>query len=128
MSNLTEQNEVINLTHIENHVSPHCIIDGMSASEHVRINALSRMESCYIEKKKQCELLQTEIARLNAIVERQKAEMVVMQIELDAAKKEIINDKVFVALAEIINNPDNQYVPFYHVAYLVRAALDEVAI
>lgn len=125
MSNLTEQSEVIksidNAAHIENHVSPHCQIDGMSASEYVRTNILHQIE----------------IARLNAIVERQKAEMVVMQVELDAAKKEIINDRMLVALAndkrhhellEIINNPDNQYVPFYHVAYLVRAALDEVAI
>lgn len=69
MSNLTEQNEVINLTHIENHVSPHCSIDGMSVSEHAK------------EK-----LYQVEIARLNAKIERQKTEMVAMQVELDALR------------------------------------------
>lgn len=71
MSNLTEQSEVIksidNAAYIENHVSPHCRIDGMSASEYVRTKALHQIE----------------IARLNAIIERQKAEMVVMQARID---------------------------------------------
>ena len=64
--------------HIENHVSPLCITD-----------STNHIESCYIGKKKQVELLQTEIARLNAIVERQKAEMVVMQVEIDLLNKTV---------------------------------------
>lgn len=54
------------MENIENHVSPHCTVDGMSVSEHVQ------------EK-----LYQIEIARLNATIERQKAEMVVMQVRID---------------------------------------------
>lgn len=104
MSNLTEQSEVIksidNAAHIENHVSPHCQIDGMSTSEYVRTNTLHQIE----------------IARLNATIDRLKTEKLAMQVELDATIK------------EIINNPDNQYVPFYHVAEQIRTALGEVAI
>lgn len=74
MSNLTEQNEVINLTHIENHVSPHCRIDGISVGEHAK------------EK-----LYQVEIARLNAKIERLKTENVVMQVELDMGKQRLNN-------------------------------------
>ena len=122
MSNLTEQSEVIksidNAAHIENHVSPHCTVDGMSASEYARINTLHQIE----------------IARLNATIERQKAEMVVMQAEIDLRKetsgRALTRDDVkrHHGLLEIINNPDNQYVPFYHVAEQIRAALGEVAI
>lgn len=61
--------------HIENHVSPLCRVDGKTA--------LNNMESCYIEKKKHAELLETEVARLNSIIERQKSEMVAMQVEID---------------------------------------------
>ena len=38
---------------------------------------------CTNKCRKQIELLQTEVARLNSIVERQKAEMVVMQARID---------------------------------------------
>lgn len=40
-------------------------------------------DDAHIDKKKQCELLQTEVARLNATIERQKAEMVVMQVQIN---------------------------------------------
>lgn len=73
--NLTEQSSVIksidSAAYIENHVSPHCQIDGMSASEYVRTNTLHQIE----------------IARLNTIIERQRAEMVVMQAEIDLRKE-----------------------------------------
>lgn len=52
-------------------------------------DALSRMESCYIEKKKQCELLQTEIARLNNTVERLKTEKLSMQVRIDELSKAV---------------------------------------
>ena len=52
-------------------------------------STLNHIESCYIGKKKQVELLQTEVARLNSIVERQKSEMVAMQVEIDLLNKTV---------------------------------------
>ena len=54
-------------------------LSGVAERENKRANnlqqdALSRMESCYIEQKKHVELLQTEVTRLNSTVERLKAE------------------------------------------------------
>ena len=52
-------------------------------------STLNHIESCYIGKKKQVELLQTEVARLNSIVERQKSELVAMQVEIDLLNKTV---------------------------------------
>ena len=50
-------------------------------------------DDAHIDKKKQCELLQTEVARLNATIERQKAENVVLQAKVDElqAENKILN-------------------------------------
>ena len=65
-------------THIENHISPLCLSDSRKNESQspwsIKQDALSRMESCYIEQKKHAELLQTEVTRLNSAVERLKAE------------------------------------------------------
>lgn len=64
--------------HIENHISPLCLSDSRKNESQsplsIKQDALSRMESCYIEQKKHVELLQTEVTRLNSTVERLKAE------------------------------------------------------
>lgn len=64
--------------HIENHISPLCLSDLRKNESQspwsIKQDALSRMESCYIEQKKHVELLQTEVTRLNSAVERLKAE------------------------------------------------------
>ena len=65
-------------THIENHIPPLCLSDSRKNESQsplsIKQDALSRMESCYIEQKKHVELLQTEVTRLNSTVERLKAE------------------------------------------------------
>ena len=65
-------------THIENNISPLCLSDSRKNESQspwsIKQDALSRMESCYIEQKKHVELLQTEVTRLNSTVERLKAE------------------------------------------------------
>ena len=58
-------------THIENHVSPLCHVDEKTA----------------LNNMKQAEPLEKEVARLNSIVERQKSELVAMQIEIDLLNK-----------------------------------------
>ena len=64
--------------HIENNISPLCLSDSRKNESQsplsIKQDALSRMESCYIEQKKHVELLQTEVTRLNSTVERLKAE------------------------------------------------------
>ena len=64
--------------HIENHISPLCLSDSRKNESQsplsIKQDALSRMESCYIEQKKHVERLQTEVTRLNSTVERLKAE------------------------------------------------------
>lgn len=54
-------------THIENHISPLCHVDEKTA----------------LNNMKQAEPLEKEVARLNSIIERQKAEMVAMQVQID---------------------------------------------
>ncbi|MDM1021642.1 hypothetical protein QSV37_15215 [Acinetobacter sp. VNK23] len=86
-------------THIENHISPLCPSDfnnnNLTIKSDTQNNlaiqndALNCMESCYIKKKQQVELLQTEVARLNAIVERLKTEKLATQVELDAHRDDL---------------------------------------
>ena len=99
-------------THIENHVPQLCIPDGTN-----------RMESLYIDKKKQVELPQTEVARLNATIERQKAEMVVMQVQIDELTAE--NAGLHQAATTHFRN-QNHYMDLYHklVEQLYPYALD----
>ena len=135
--------------HIENHISPLCLSDSRKNESQsplsIKQDALSRMESCYIEQKKHVELLQTEVTRLNSTVERLKAENVVMQVELDKSRNQAykhlescenslnsqterfdeLSEKVF-KVFEIINNPDNHYCPFGWVAEQIQAVLGEV--
>lgn len=58
--------------------SPLCLSDSRKNESQsplsIKQDALSRMESCYIEQKKHVELLQTEVTRLNSTVERLKVE------------------------------------------------------
>lgn len=61
----------------------HCLI---SSCSEIPNSSTDNMESCYIEKKQQVELLQTEVARLNHKCERQAAEMLAMQAEIDLLK------------------------------------------
>jgi len=135
--------------HIENHTSPLCLSDSRKNESQnpwsIKQDALSRMESCYIEQKKHVELLQTEVTRLNSTVERLKAENVAMQVELDKSRNQAykhlescenslnsqterfdeLSEKVF-KVFEIINNPDNHYCPFGWVAEQIQAVLGEV--
>ena len=135
--------------HIENHISPLCLSDSRKNESQsplsIKQDALSRMESCYIEQKKHVELLQTEVTRLNSTVERLKAENVAMQVELDKSRNQAykhlescenslnsqterfdeLSEKVF-KVFEIINNPDNHYCPFGWVAEQIQAVLGEV--
>lgn len=99
-------------THIENHVPQLCITDGTN-----------HMESIYIDKKKQVELLQTEVARLNATIERQKAEMAVMQARIDELTAE--NAGLHQAATTNFKN-QNHYMDLYHklVCELYPYALD----
>ena len=64
--------------HIENHIPPLCLSDSRKNESQspwsIKQDALSRMESCYIEQKKHVELLQTEVASLSSTAERLKAE------------------------------------------------------
>ncbi len=135
--------------HIENHISLLCLSDSRKNESQsplsIKQDALSRMESCYIEQKKHVELLQTEVTRLNSTVERLKAENVAMQVELDKSRNQAykhlescenslnsqterfdeLSEKVF-KVFEIINNPDNHYCPFGWVAEQIQAVLGEV--
>lgn len=134
--------------HIENHISPLCLSDSRKNESQspwsIKQDALSRMESCYIEQKKHVELLQTEVTRLNSTVERLKAENVAMQVELDKSRNQAykhlescenslnsqtirfdeLSQKVIAAI-EIINNPEYCYVPFYFVSDELREVLGE---
>ena len=98
--------------HIENHVSPLCITD-----------STNHIESCYIDKKKQVELLQTEVARLNQKCERQAAEMVAMQVQIDELTAE--NGQLHKAATAHFRN-QNHYMDLYHglVEQLYPYALD----
>lgn len=62
----------------DTHISPLCLSDSRKNESQspwsIKQDALSRMESCYIEQKKHVERLQTEVTRLNSTVERLKAE------------------------------------------------------
>ena len=76
--NRINTNDMGDDTHIENHISPLCLSDSRKNESQsplsIKQDALSRMESCYIEQKKHVERLQTEVTRLNSTVERLKAE------------------------------------------------------
>ena len=86
-------------------------------------STLNHIESCYIGKKKQVELLQTEIARLNAIIERQKSELVAMQVKIDELVVE--NGQLHQAATTNFRN-QNHYMDLYHklVCELYPYALD----
>lgn len=85
--------------HIENHISPLCLSDSRKNESQsplsIKQDALSRMESCYIEQKKHVELLQTEVARLNSTVERLKAENKMLH---EAAATHLRNQNQFMDL------------------------------
>ena len=68
-------------------------------------------DDAHIDKKKQCELLQTEVARLNATIERQKAEMVVMQVQINELTAE--NAGLHQAATTHFRN-QNHYMDLYH--------------
>ena len=76
--NRINTNDMGDDAHIENHISPLCLSDSRKNESQsplsIKQDALSRMESCYIEQKKHVERLQTEVTRLNSTVERLKAE------------------------------------------------------
>ena len=80
-------------------------------------------DDAHIDKKKQCELLQTEVARLNATIERQKAEMVVMQVQINELTAE--NAGLHQAATTHFRN-QNHYMDLYHklVCELYPYALD----
>ena len=68
-------------------------------------------DDAHIDKKKQCEPLQTEVARLNATIERQKAEMVVMQVQINELTAE--NAGLHQAATTHFRN-QNHYMDLYH--------------
>ena len=80
-------------------------------------------DDAHIDKKKQCEPLQTEVARLNATIERQKAEMVVMQVQINELTAE--NAGLHQAATTHFRN-QNHYMDLYHklVCELYPYALD----
>lgn len=126
--------------HIENHISPLCLSDSRKNESQsplsIKQDALSRMESCYIEQKKHVELLQTEVTRLNSTVERLKTEKLAMQAEIDEqgnrtdelAETCLNFEKQINDVLKIINHPDNYYLPFYFVAEQIQAVLGEVVV
>ena len=71
LSNSTPLESMGDDSHIENHISPLCHVDEKTA----------------LNNMKQAEPLEKEVARLNSIVERQKSELVAMQIEIDLLNK-----------------------------------------
>ena len=74
-------------------------------------STLNHIESCYIGKKKQVELLQTEVARLNAVVERLKTENLAMQARIDELTAE--NAGLHQAATTHFRN-QNYYMDLYH--------------
>ena len=96
-------NEMGDDTHIENHISPLCLSDSRKNESQspwsIKQDALSRMESCYIEQKKHVELLQTEVTRLNSTVERLKAENKMLH---EAAAKHLRNQNHFKGLYDAL--------------------------
>ena len=93
--------------HIENHISPLCHVDEKTA----------------LNNMKQAEPLETEVARLNSIVERLKAENVAMQARIDELTAE--NAQVHQAATAHFRN-QNHYMDLYHklVCELYPYALD----
>ena len=97
IDHIVEPNEMGDDAHIENHILPLCLSDSRKNESQsplsIKQDALSRMESCYIEQKKHVELLQTEVTRLNSTVERLKVENVVLQAKVDElqAENKILN-------------------------------------
>ena len=92
-------NNMVDDAHIENNISPLCLSDSRKNESQspwsIKQDALSRMESCYIEQKKHVELLQTEVTRLNSTVERLKAENKILH---EAAAKHLRNQNHFMDL------------------------------
>ena len=91
--------------HIENHISPLCLSDSRKNESQsplsIKQDALSRMESCYIEQKKHVELLQTEVTRLNSTVERLKAENKMLhEAAATHLKNQMHFEKLYDALVE----------------------------
>ena len=86
-------------------------------------STLNHIESCYIGKKKQVKLLQTEIARLNATIERLKTENLAMQARIDELNTE--NAGLHQAATTHFRN-QNHYMDLYHrlVEQLYPYALD----
>ncbi len=77
--------------HIENRVSPLCLSDfsknDSQADLSIKDDALNRMESCYIEMKNKVLQLESENLQLSQKCERQAAEMVAMQVEIDLLRQ-----------------------------------------
>ena len=91
--------------HIENNISPLCLSDSRKNESQsplsIKQDALSRMESCYIEQKKHVELLQTEVTRLNSTVERLKVENKILnQAASTHLKNQMHFKKLYDALVE----------------------------
>lgn len=104
--------------HTQSHISPPCNQD-----------ALNRMESHYIEQKKQVELLKTEKLAMQAEIDQLKEVLENQKIaSLNAYKAESNAENKILDLLEIINNPDNYYLPFYCVAEQIQAVLGEVVV
>ncbi|WAU72405.1 hypothetical protein [Acinetobacter sp. TR11] len=112
--------------HIENHISPLCLSDSRKNESKspwsIKEDALSRMESHYIEQKKQVELLKTEKLAMQAEIDEQGN-------RTDELAETCLNfEKQINDVLKIINHPDNYYLPFYCVAEQIQAVLGEVVV
>ncbi|GAA5003497.1 hypothetical protein GCM10023206_07320 [Acinetobacter puyangensis] len=66
MTNLTEHKSAGKCPEYRDEQCKHCLIDhSVQQHEMITDSPLDRIEACYIQKKKQVELLQTEVTRLN---------------------------------------------------------------
>lgn len=108
--------------HTQSHISPPCNQD-----------ALNRMESHYIEQKKQVELLKTEKLAMQAEIDLLKEALSTKESLNDAlrvrfnelSESRLKFDKQITGVLEIINDPNNYYMPFYCVAEQIQAVLGE---
>lgn len=131
MTNLTEHKCAGKCPEFKDEQCKHCLID-QSVQKHEMItdSPLDKIEACYTDKKKQVELLQVEVVRLNnkimqLEVENTRLEKIIVLLTEPEREVEQLKQSITLAL-EIINTPDHCYVPFYCVADELKKVLEGV--